>query len=78
MVEGTRFELFAILVDQAERVRAEYPELFSYLRERDDLLRRITLRVPDPGDPEGWVGFDVQKKVVAPLTRIPPGLADLG
>ncbi len=77
MTDRTRVEHFGRITEQASRLQSDAPELFDYLRQRDDLLRRILLRVPDPADPEGSANFDFHSRVWQPLRRIPPGLSDL-
>ena len=77
MIDWKRAEDFARIAVQANWLKAVCPELFNYLRDRDDLLRRIDLRLPAPGDPEAGAGFDLQAQVTTPLQRLPAGVADL-
>lgn len=77
MASRTRVEQFGQVTEQATRLQFDSPELFDYLRQRDELLRRILLRIPDPADPEGSANFNVQERVLQPLRRMPPGLSDL-
>ncbi len=77
MTSHPRVKQFGQIAEQAAKLQTESPELFDYLRQRDELLRRILLRVPDPADPEGSANFDFYKRVWQPLRSVPPGLSDL-
>lgn len=64
------------LREQAGAVAQHYPELFAYLRARDQLIHRTLLWIPRPGDPEGYIGFDRLERLLEELRGLPPGIAD--
>lgn len=62
---------------QAVSVRYEFPELYRYLLEREQALRRAARRVPCPADIELWAAPRQHASVRDVLERLGPGLDEL-
>lgn len=65
------------LASQACIVREQYPELFSYLRERDLRLRRALKRVPSRADIELSATFNYRTHLSRAIDDYATGIGEL-
>ncbi len=65
------------LREQADDASQVYPELFAYLRQRDQMIHHIQIWIPQPGDPEAYIGIDRLERLLDEMRGLPPGIADL-
>ena len=77
MAERARVAKYARIRAQAIQLQANLPELFAYLRERDDALNRAIARLPDPADPDSTRTVACHGDLWRSLRHVPPGLRDL-
>lgn len=67
----------ATLQAQARALHSEFPELYVYLAQRDDNLRRALRRVPSPADIELSATWSHQDFVQKTLGAMGPGVRRL-
>jgi hypothetical protein len=66
-----------MLAQQAYMLRVIYPDLYEFLVQRDKMLQRTLLRIPDPNDLEAWTTrADLDSQIVQ-LKRLPPGVKSM-
>jgi hypothetical protein len=65
------------LVDQARKMRQQFPELYAFLATRERALDRARAGIPRPDDLEGWLVFDAREHMRRHLLNIPAGICDL-
>ncbi|CAN5806262.1 hypothetical protein BH23CHL2_BH23CHL2_18980 [soil metagenome] len=65
------------LQDQARMLQNELPELYAYLIERDQKIRRSLARIPSPADIELSATWNHRQFVEKAVNSIGPGLDEL-
>jgi hypothetical protein len=65
------------LQEQARAIRDEFPELFAYLNERDEVLRRAVRRIPSPADVELSATWNYRSYVQKTLSAMGAGVDEL-
>ena len=63
------------LAEQAEQIRASFPELYAFLADPQREMRRVLAGIPDPADPETPAPADALDEAIAQLRR---GIASIG
>jgi hypothetical protein len=64
------------LAQQAEQMRATFPELYALLADRDRDMRQALARFPSLADPEAWMPAGVER-VITRLQALGPGVEEL-
>ena len=63
--------------EQARVLSHEFPDIFDYLHQRDQELRKALGRVPSPADIELSATWNHHRFVERTLNRIGPGISEL-
>ncbi|MFW6074792.1 MAG: hypothetical protein ACOC9Y_04305 [Chloroflexota bacterium] len=63
-----------LLHEQAMTVQREFPELYGYLKARDECLMRAINRLPSPADIELYSAPGVRAQVENALRHLDPGI----
>lgn len=66
---------YETLAEQAEQIRASYPELYAFLADRQHKMRRVLADIPDPADPETPAPAGAVDDAITQLRR---GIASIG
>jgi hypothetical protein len=64
------------LAQQAEQMRATFPELYALLADRDRDMRQALARFPSLADPEAWMPAGVER-IITRLQALGPGVEEL-
>lgn len=66
-----------VLHEQAVSVQQQFPELYCYLKARDDILQRAIRQVPSQADIELYAAPGTRRRLEALLRNLDPGIDTL-